>query len=69
LHEVLNAVVGEGENLSIVDVVDPDQAVLAIHAEADIVEPFLVFAELMGNESYRLDMVGLVDWHVRRRSL
>jgi hypothetical protein len=59
----LDAEVGEGQDAVVVEIVDPDDAVLDIHVECDLMEPDGIFAEFVCDAVDGLDVQDLVDVH------
>ena len=61
LDQTLNAKVGEGQDGLLSDAVDPDDTVLDFHFVGNVVQPILVFAELLGDAIDGGDVMDLVD--------
>jgi hypothetical protein len=56
LLKARDAVSGEGRDLPVIDIADPEMAVLGIHAERQIVQPILLFAEHLSDAANREDV-------------
>ena len=58
----LDALVGEGQNtVIIVEVVNPDDAILGFQAESEVVDEVFIDAELFGDVCDGVDVVNLVS--------
>ena len=59
--EAFDTEFGEGDDAVVVEAVDPDEAILWLHTEKDVMKRVDVLAELPGDEIDGLDVGDLVD--------
>jgi hypothetical protein len=62
-NETLDTEFGEGDDAVVVEAVDPDEAVLWLHADRDVMKHVDVLTEVLGDEIDGLDVGDLVDVH------
>ena len=63
LDEAVDAVVGEGHDAFVAEAQHPDEAVLGLHFDGDVVEEVDVLAEVFGDAIDGPDAGDLVDVH------
>jgi len=63
LDQILDPEVSEGHEAVFADAIDPDDTVLDFHFVGDVLQPVLVFAELLGDAIDCGDVMDLVDVH------
>jgi hypothetical protein len=66
--ESFDAEVGECENAVVSDAIDPDDAVLGIHFESDVVNEVDTLTEAFGDALDGRDVIDLVDVHAQAAS-
>ena len=59
--EAFDTEVGEGDDAFVVETVDPDEAVLGLHYQSDVIERVGVLAEFLCDKIDGLDMRDLVN--------
>ena len=65
VSELIDALVGERHDAVVVEAVDPDDAVLAVHTERDFVQQIFLDAELAGDSGDDGNGVDFVALHCR----
>ena len=68
LDQVFDSEVCECLDSKFSDAMDPDDAVLELHATRDVSKPVLVFAEVVGDTGDDFDVMDLVDVYSAARA-
>ena len=61
--QAADAIVGEGRDAILAYAIDPDHTILWLHFAGELVEPALILAEFLGDESDGPDGMDLIALH------
>jgi hypothetical protein len=63
LDQILDSKVGERHDAIFANTLDPDNAILDFHFIGNVVQPVLVFTQVLGDASDGRDVMDLIDVH------